>query len=119
MIMSDVGWTLWAAIQARISSIDYDFMGWAEERWARAGTALDGPGLRGLAGGRGRRRLTRSGAQSAAVGIDEDVGRDDRRDPLVEHVDLEAGALGRPGRQVACRSCGRRCGRRRHCATAR
>ncbi len=43
MIVSDVGWTLWAAIQARISTIDYDFTGWAEERWARAETALDGP----------------------------------------------------------------------------
>jgi thiamine kinase-like enzyme len=43
MIMSDVGWTLWAAIQARISTIDYDFTGWAEERWTRATTALDGP----------------------------------------------------------------------------
>ena len=43
MIMSDVGWTLWAAIQARISTIDYDFTGWAEERWARAESALDGP----------------------------------------------------------------------------
>jgi thiamine kinase-like enzyme len=43
MIMSDVGWTLWAAIQARISSIDYDFTAWAEERWARASSALDGP----------------------------------------------------------------------------
>jgi thiamine kinase-like enzyme len=41
MIMSDVGWTLWAAIQAAISSIDYDFWGWAEERWARASTAFD------------------------------------------------------------------------------
>ena len=30
MIMSDVGWTLWAAIQARISPIDYDFWGWAD-----------------------------------------------------------------------------------------
>jgi len=47
MIMSDVGWTLWAAIQARISTIDYDFSGWAEERWARATAALDGPGLEG------------------------------------------------------------------------
>lgn len=45
MIMSDVGWTLWAAIQARISSIDYDFTGWAEERWARAIAKLDGPDL--------------------------------------------------------------------------
>jgi thiamine kinase-like enzyme len=41
MIMSDVGWTLWAAIQAAISSIDYDFWGWAEERWARASTAIE------------------------------------------------------------------------------
>ena len=40
MIMSDVGWTLWAAIQAAISSIDYDFWGWAEERWGRASTAF-------------------------------------------------------------------------------
>lgn len=43
MIMSDVGWTLWAAIQADISTIDFDFAGWAEERWARAQAALDGP----------------------------------------------------------------------------
>jgi thiamine kinase-like enzyme len=40
MIMSDVGWTLWAAIQAAISTIDYDFWGWAEERWARASAAF-------------------------------------------------------------------------------
>jgi thiamine kinase-like enzyme len=43
MIMSDVGWTLWAAIQASISSIDFDFAGWAEERWARARAAIHGP----------------------------------------------------------------------------
>lgn len=47
MIMSDVGWTLWAAIQAAISTIDFDFFGWAEERWARASTALDGPDFEG------------------------------------------------------------------------
>jgi thiamine kinase-like enzyme len=47
MIMSDVGWTLWAAIQARISTIDYDFTGWADERWARASAALDGPDFEG------------------------------------------------------------------------
>ena len=41
MIMSDVGWTLWAAIQAAISTIDYDFRGWAEERWGRASSAFD------------------------------------------------------------------------------
>ncbi len=43
MIMSDVGWTLWAAIQARISPIDYDFWGWAVERWTRAEAMIDGP----------------------------------------------------------------------------
>jgi thiamine kinase-like enzyme len=47
MIMSDVGWTLWAAIQAAISSIDYDFFGWAEERWGRASAALDGSDFEG------------------------------------------------------------------------
>jgi thiamine kinase-like enzyme len=47
MIMSDVGWTLWAAIQAAISPIDYDFWGWALERWARASGAIDGPEFEG------------------------------------------------------------------------
>ena len=45
MIMSDVGWTLWAAIQARISTIDFDFWGWADERWARAAAGLDSDDL--------------------------------------------------------------------------
>jgi thiamine kinase-like enzyme len=45
MIMSDVGWTLWAAIQARISTIDYDFWGWAVERWERAAAKLDSAAL--------------------------------------------------------------------------
>lgn len=35
-VVADVGWTLWAAIQAEISTIDYDFWGWAVERWDRA-----------------------------------------------------------------------------------
>jgi thiamine kinase-like enzyme len=42
-VMADVGWTLWAAIQAEISSIDYDFWGWAVERWDRAVAAFDAP----------------------------------------------------------------------------
>ena len=41
MIMSDVGWGLWAAIQAKISKIDFDFWGWAVERWNRAMTKMD------------------------------------------------------------------------------
>jgi thiamine kinase-like enzyme len=42
-VMADVGWTLWAAIQAEISSIDYDFWGWTQERWERAIAAFDAP----------------------------------------------------------------------------
>ena len=41
MIMSDVGWGLWAAIQAKISTIDFDFWGWAIERWLRAEEKMD------------------------------------------------------------------------------
>jgi len=41
MIMSDVGWGLWAAIQANISKIEYDFWGWAIERWGRAVGKMD------------------------------------------------------------------------------
>jgi thiamine kinase-like enzyme len=43
MIMSDVGWALWAAIQAKISKIEYNFWGWAVERWGRAIQKMDSP----------------------------------------------------------------------------
>jgi thiamine kinase-like enzyme len=43
MIMSDVGWSLWAAIQADISKINYNFWGWAVERWGRAVSKMDAP----------------------------------------------------------------------------
>jgi len=49
-VMADVGWTLWAAIQARISDIDYDFWGWATDRWMRASAMLDGPDFDGWLG---------------------------------------------------------------------
>lgn len=47
MIMSDVGWGLWAAIQAKISKIDFDFWGWAIERWGRAVEKMDSPDFPG------------------------------------------------------------------------
>jgi thiamine kinase-like enzyme len=40
-LMSDIGWTLWGAIQAKISAIDYDFHGYYSERWARAVDVLE------------------------------------------------------------------------------
>jgi thiamine kinase-like enzyme len=35
-LMSDVGWTLWGAIQARISTLDFDFTEYYTTRWNRA-----------------------------------------------------------------------------------
>jgi thiamine kinase-like enzyme len=35
-LMSDVGWTLWGSIQAKVSKLDYDFWGYATGRWERA-----------------------------------------------------------------------------------
>lgn len=43
MIVSDFGWALWAAIQARISSIDFDFWEYGANRWRRATAKIDGP----------------------------------------------------------------------------
>jgi thiamine kinase-like enzyme len=40
-LMSDVGWTLWGAIQAKISTIDYDFTGYYTARWERALAVMD------------------------------------------------------------------------------
>jgi hypothetical protein len=41
MIMSDIGSGLWAAIQSNISKIEFDFWGWAIERWGRAVEKMD------------------------------------------------------------------------------
>jgi len=40
-IMSDVGWTLWGAIQNKISNLDFDFWAYALGRWERAQAMLD------------------------------------------------------------------------------
>jgi thiamine kinase-like enzyme len=40
-LMSDVGWTLWGAIQAKISAVDFDFRGYYNTRWERALEVLD------------------------------------------------------------------------------
>jgi thiamine kinase-like enzyme len=46
-LMSDVGWTLWGAIQAKISKLDFDFWDYATTRWRRAQSILTGPDLAG------------------------------------------------------------------------
>jgi thiamine kinase-like enzyme len=40
-LMSDVGWTLWGAIQAKISAVDFDFRGYYTARWERAVEVLE------------------------------------------------------------------------------
>jgi hypothetical protein len=45
MIVSDVGWALWAAIQTAISRIAFDFEAYGAARWTRAEAAMDSPGF--------------------------------------------------------------------------
>jgi thiamine kinase-like enzyme len=42
-LMSKYGWTLWGSIQVGISELDFDFWGWAMEKYDRAVEEFDGP----------------------------------------------------------------------------
>jgi thiamine kinase-like enzyme len=42
-LMSKYGWTLWGSIQNGISELDFDFWGWAMEKYDRAVAEFDGP----------------------------------------------------------------------------
>jgi thiamine kinase-like enzyme len=42
-VMSKYGWTLWGSIQDSISDLDFDFWGWAMEKYDRAVEEFDGP----------------------------------------------------------------------------
>jgi thiamine kinase-like enzyme len=46
-LMSDVGWTLWGAIQARISTLDFDFTDYYTTRWNRAVKVMESDRLAG------------------------------------------------------------------------
>ena len=39
------GWSLWGFIQAAVSPIEFDFTGWGEERYEKAGAVFRGPDL--------------------------------------------------------------------------
>jgi thiamine kinase-like enzyme len=43
MIVSDVGWALWATIQRAISRLSFDFDAYGAARWTRAEAAMDAP----------------------------------------------------------------------------
>jgi thiamine kinase-like enzyme len=47
-LMSKYGWTLWGSIQASVSDLDFDFWGWAMEKYDRALEEFDGPEYRRL-----------------------------------------------------------------------
>ena len=47
-LMSKYGWTLWGSIQVGISDLDFDFWGWAMEKYDRAVEEFDGPEFEGL-----------------------------------------------------------------------
>jgi thiamine kinase-like enzyme len=47
-LMSDVGWTLWGAIQAKISAVDFDFKAYYTTRWDRALEVLESDRFEGL-----------------------------------------------------------------------
>jgi thiamine kinase-like enzyme len=42
-LMARYGWTLWGSIQVGISDLDFDFWGWAMEKYERVVEELDGP----------------------------------------------------------------------------
>ena len=46
-LMSDVGWTLWGAIQAKISTLDFDFTDYYTTRWNRALEVMESDRIEG------------------------------------------------------------------------
>jgi thiamine kinase-like enzyme len=47
-LMAKYGWTLWGSIQEGISELDFDFWGWAMEKYERAVAEFDDPGFEAL-----------------------------------------------------------------------
>ncbi|OIQ83377.1 thiamine kinase [mine drainage metagenome] len=46
-LLGKYGWTLWASIQASVSTIDFDFWAWGMEKYERAVAEFDGPDFAG------------------------------------------------------------------------
>jgi thiamine kinase-like enzyme len=46
-LMSDVGWTLWGTIQAKISTLDFDFTNYYTTRWNRALEVMESDRFKG------------------------------------------------------------------------
>ncbi len=46
-LLSDIGWTLWGAIQAKISTLEFDFTDYYMTRWSRAVAVIESDRLEG------------------------------------------------------------------------
>jgi len=44
-LVSQYGWSLWGAIQASASTLDFDFMAWGQERFDKAARTFTSPEL--------------------------------------------------------------------------
>jgi thiamine kinase-like enzyme len=53
-LMSKYGWTLWGSIQDGVSELDFDFWGWAMEKYERAVAEFEGPDFERLLADVGR-----------------------------------------------------------------
>ena len=42
-LVSEYGWSLWGAIQASASTLDFDFEGWGQDRLDKAVATFRGP----------------------------------------------------------------------------
>ena len=47
-LVSQYGWSLWGAIQASASSLDFDFLAWGQERFDKADRTFRGPAFERL-----------------------------------------------------------------------
>ena len=80
--MSDMGWTLWAAIQTEISTIDYDFWGWAIAALRTRARDHGRPGLSRPCCGRSRadeREPARRSSSSARIRSSRSAAGSERR----------------------------------------
>ena len=111
MIMSDVGWTLWAAIQARISTDRLRLLGLGRGALGASVVGARRPRLRGLAGGRPRPDAAGSAPHPGAGRVDQDVGGDlagTRSSKTSTSSSVPSASVGRDGRRT--RSSARRVG---------
>ncbi len=128
MIMSDVGWTLWAAIQAARLDDRLRLLGLGVERWARAAGRARRCGVRDVARrgdpdvGRAAERRPRRSSAHPRPGRDR-TARPRRRPPATRSAKTSTSSAAPSATPAARRDVAdrplERCSRRRRCAAGR